>query len=207
MLAACSRLRPNILSVAMPCSTSRKKALIQLSSTKRRCGDRPGLAADQRQQQDQHRPGKQQHQRGPGIEQEDGEEDESRQQACQIARRQELGDVVVQRLDTLDDRVDQLTAALRPRVGRPQGVEMGDELLAQAALDAAGRALGQHVLGPDQAGAEQQQPQHQPEQRQDLGQGLAHAEDAIDDAAQQDGLDDEQRSREKAGAHGQVRAA
>ena len=84
---------------------------------------------------------------------------------------------------------------------------MGGQPLAQAALDSAGRPLGQQLLSPDQAGAEHKQRQHQPEQRQHIAEGLVQAKDAIDDAAQQNGLHNKQRPREKAGAHGQKQHA
>ena len=113
-------------------------------------GDLFCAAADQCQQQYQDGTGEQQDRRRERIEQEDDEQDEDRHDYGQQARRLVNGDVFVEDFHPFDGGVDKLAAAFALCVGRAEGEEVPGESFTQAAFEAAGRALRQHIVAPDE---------------------------------------------------------
>lgn len=112
-----------------------------------------GQVADEDHKHRDDRRSQQQHQAGDEIEGKDKNEERHRHKDGQRELWKILAKVSVKRLNALDRRVDQFTAALAVGVGWSQSQNVRQEPPAQIALDPTCHAMGRHFAGPYQHGA------------------------------------------------------
>ena len=163
-------------------------------------GQLAGAAADERHEHDQHRPRKEQHQRCQRVDEQNDQEDERGDECRQRSGGDELGYVAVQRFDAADRAVDQLAAALAAGQRRAQSDQTFREARAEPPFQTVGRALRQPFIAPQQHRAQRQRAQRRSQQRNHRVERLPAQEDPVDDAGDEQRLQDEQQRRAQAGA-------
>ncbi len=166
-------------------------------------GQRARAAADEGQQQQQHGPGEQEHQRGPGVNDQHQQENQDGGDSRHVAGGQELGDVTVERFHAGHGGVDQLSAALALGVGRAELQQMAGQPAAHVGFQPAGGLLGGRFEQPEQAGAADDQPEHEQEEGQQGVSALAAQEDAVDNFAEGQRLARQQQAGQHAIERGQ----
>src|SRR5690606_14187309 len=114
---------------------------------------------------------------------------------------QVLRKVGIKRIDALDERVGQLTAALACRVARPQRGDVLEQAAAQAALDTGRRTRRAGGLQPGRPRAAYRSGEQQQEARLGVGQRVAAKKNAAHDAAEQPRLCDHQHGVEYSGSN------
>ena len=119
MLATCSALRPNILSVGEPLEHVEEERAQLADLGEATLGDRPRPAADEGEQQDQDRPGERAG-RARSADRSTTTAPSTRSGTATASARAGWNDrdVGVQRIEPVDDDAGQLAAPLAPVVGR-----------------------------------------------------------------------------------------